>query len=60
MPPRRSCAPGSVSGTFVGLVAYAIVGWTWIDPIAGFVIAAFAVMEGREAWEGELVCDDED
>lgn len=30
-------------------------GWTWLDPIAGFVIAAFAVMEGREAWEGELV-----
>lgn len=59
MPPRRSCAWLSVS-TFVGLVAYAIVGWTWIDPIAGFVIAAFAVMEGREAWGGKLICDDED
>ena len=55
----KLCAWLSLS-TFVGLVAYAIVGWTWIDPVAGFVIAAFAVMEGREAWEGELVCDDED
>ena len=55
----KLCAWLSVS-TFVGLVAYAIVGWTWIDPIAGFVIAAFAVLEGREAWEGELVCDDDE
>ena len=55
----KLCAWLSVS-TFVGLVAYAIVGWTWIDPVAGFVIAAFAVLEGREAWEGELVCDEED
>lgn len=55
----KLCAWLSVS-TFVGLVAFAIVGWTWIDPIAGFVIAAFAIKEGREAWEGELVCDDDD
>ena len=25
---------------------------------AGFVIALFAISEGREAWQGELVCDD--
>lgn len=55
----KLCAWLSVS-TFVGLVAYAIVGWTWIDPVAGFIIAGFAVMEGREAWEGELVEDDDD
>ncbi len=53
----RLCAWLSVS-TFAGLLAYALVGWTWLDPAAGFVIAAFAVKEGREAWEGELVCDD--
>ncbi|MEE1941262.1 cation transporter [Streptomyces sp. TRM 70361] len=53
----RLCAWLSVS-TFAGLLAFAAFGWTWIDPVAGFVIAAFAVMEGREAWEGELVCDD--
>ncbi|WP_019711071.1 cation transporter [Streptomyces xinghaiensis] len=54
----RLCAWLSVS-TFTGLLAFAAFGWTWIDPVAGFVIAAFAVMEGREAWEGELVCDDD-
>jgi len=52
------CAWLSLS-TFVGLLAFALVGWTWIDPVAGFVIAAFALKEGREAWEGELVCDDD-
>jgi hypothetical protein len=53
----RLCAWLSVS-TFAGLLAYSVVGWTWLDAAAGFVIAAFAVKEGREAWEGELVCDD--
>jgi divalent metal cation (Fe/Co/Zn/Cd) transporter len=52
----RLCAWLSVS-TFAGLVAFAVLGWTWIDAVAGFVIAGFAVSEGREAWEGELVCD---
>lgn len=55
----RLCAVLSVS-TFVGLLAYLLLGWTWLDPVAGFVIAAFAVMEGHEAWEGELVDDHDD
>jgi divalent metal cation (Fe/Co/Zn/Cd) transporter len=55
----KLCAWLSVS-TFAGLVAYAMVGWTWLDPVAGFVIAAFAIKEGKEAWEGELVCDDDE
>ncbi len=55
----KLCAWLSVS-TFAGLLAYALLGWTWLDPVAGFVIAGFAIMEGREAWEGELVCDDDD
>jgi divalent metal cation (Fe/Co/Zn/Cd) transporter len=54
----RLCAWLSLS-TFAGLLAYALVGWTWLDPAAGLVIAAFAVKEGREAWQGELVCDDD-
>ena len=54
----KLCAWLSVS-TFAGLLAYGFVGWTWLDPVAGFVIALFAVKEGREAWQGELVCDDE-
>lgn len=53
----RLCAWLSVS-TFAGLAGFAAFGWTWLDPVAGFVIAIFAVSEGREAWEGELVCDD--
>jgi divalent metal cation (Fe/Co/Zn/Cd) transporter len=53
------CAWLSVS-TFAGLLGYALLGWTWLEPAAGFVIAAFALKEGREAWEGELVCDDDD
>jgi divalent metal cation (Fe/Co/Zn/Cd) transporter len=55
----RLCAWLSVS-TFAGLLGYALFGWTWIDPAAGFVIALFALNEGREAWHGELVCDDHD
>jgi divalent metal cation (Fe/Co/Zn/Cd) transporter len=47
----KLCAWLSVS-TFAGLVAFAVVGATWIDSLAGFVIAWFAVGEGREAWEG--------
>ena len=54
----KLCAWLSVS-TFAGLLGFALLGWTWIDPVAGFVIAAFALMEGKEAWEGELVEDDD-
>ena len=54
----RICVLLSIS-TLVGLGLYALVGWTWLDPVAGFVIAAFAIHEGREAWEGELVEEDE-
>lgn len=52
------CAWLSIS-TFAGLLTYALAGWTWLDPVAGFVIAAFALNEGKEAWEGELVCEDD-
>jgi divalent metal cation (Fe/Co/Zn/Cd) transporter len=55
----RLCAWLSVS-TLAGLAGFAAFGLGWIDPVAGFVIAYFAVREGREAWEGELVCEDED
>lgn len=54
----RICVLLSIS-TLAGLVAFAVTGATWIDPVAGFVIAAFAIREGREAWEGELVEDDD-
>ena len=40
----------------VGLVLNATVGWWWADPLAGLVIAAVAVNEGREAWRGKDCC----
>ncbi|MGB3945763.1 MAG: cation transporter [Candidatus Saccharimonadales bacterium] len=54
----RICVWLSVS-TLAGLVLFALTGAAWIDPVAGFIIAAFAIHEGREAWEGELVEDDD-
>ncbi|MDN3296355.1 cation transporter [Streptomyces ficellus] len=40
----------------VGLVVNATLGWSWADPLAALVIAAVAVKEGREAWQGEGCC----
>jgi divalent metal cation (Fe/Co/Zn/Cd) transporter len=40
----------------VGLLLNAALGWSWADPIAGLIIAAIAVKEGREAWRGEGCC----
>ncbi|MBM7026437.1 cation transporter [Clavibacter zhangzhiyongii] len=37
----------------VGLLADAVLGWSWADPVAGLVIAAVAVREGVEAWRGD-------
>ncbi|MBK8445656.1 MAG: cation transporter [Micropruina sp.] len=50
----RICVLLSIS-TLLGLGMFALTGAGWLDPIAGFVIAIFAIREGREAWEGELV-----
>lgn len=55
----RICVLLSIS-TLLGVGLYALTGAAWLDPVAGFVIAAFAIHEGREAWEGELVEDDDD
>ncbi|MGL5927610.1 MAG: cation diffusion facilitator family transporter [Dermatophilaceae bacterium] len=40
----------------LGLVLTATLGWSWADPIAGLVIAAVAVREGRDTWRGEGCC----
>jgi divalent metal cation (Fe/Co/Zn/Cd) transporter len=55
----KICVLLSIS-TLAGLGLYAVTGAAWLDPVAGFVIAAFAIHEGREAWEGELVEGDGD
>lgn len=48
----KICVLLSIS-TLVGVGLYALTGAAWLDPVAGFVIALFAVREGREAWEGQ-------
>lgn len=37
----------------VGLLANATLGWSWVDPLVGLVIAGVAVNEGVEAWRGD-------
>ena len=54
----RICVLLSIS-TLAGIGLFQLTGAAWLDPVAGFVIAAFAIHEGREAWEGELVEDDD-
>ncbi|HEY3062421.1 MAG TPA: cation transporter [Chloroflexota bacterium] len=41
----------------LGLAANTLVGWWWMDPIAGLVVAGIAVREGREAWTSGELCD---
>ncbi len=43
----------------VGLLVNAAVGWWWADTLAALFIAVLAAREGREAWRGELCCDDD-
>ena len=50
------CAYLSVA-LLVGLGANALLGWWWADPAAALVIAAVALLEGRESWRGEACCD---
>jgi divalent metal cation (Fe/Co/Zn/Cd) transporter len=49
------CAYLSIA-LLVGLLANALVGWWWADPLAALVIAGVAIREGRESWRGES-CD---
>jgi divalent metal cation (Fe/Co/Zn/Cd) transporter len=40
----------------VGLVANAIAGAWWLDPLVGLLIAGVAIREGLDAWRGEGCC----
>ena len=40
------------AAVLAGLIANSLWGWWWVDPVAGLVVAAMAVREGREAWRG--------
>jgi divalent metal cation (Fe/Co/Zn/Cd) transporter len=37
-----------------GVVANAALGWWWADPLAGLVIAAYALRESRIAWRLDI------
>ena len=41
----------------VGLLANALAGWWWADPVAALAISGIALNEGRETWRGEGCCD---
>jgi divalent metal cation (Fe/Co/Zn/Cd) transporter len=41
----------------LGLLANAALGWWWMDPLAGLVVATLAAREGREAWSSGELCD---
>jgi divalent metal cation (Fe/Co/Zn/Cd) transporter len=41
------------AGLLVGLLANAIAGWWWADPLVALGIGAVALREAREAWAGE-------
>lgn len=40
----------------MGLVANALFGWWWADPVAGLLIAGFAAKEGWELWHTTDLC----
>lgn len=40
----------------LGLALNATLGWSWADPVAALVIAAIAIKEGRDAWQGKGCC----
>ena len=44
------------AAVLAGLVLNAALGWRWADPVAGLVLAALAITEGRNAWRGDLCC----
>jgi divalent metal cation (Fe/Co/Zn/Cd) transporter len=41
----------------LGLVANSLLGWWWMDPVAGLLVAGLALKEGRDAWQNGDLCD---
>ena len=50
------CAYLSVA-LLAGLLANAVAGWWWADPLAALAVAAVAAREGRESWQGRGCAD---
>jgi divalent metal cation (Fe/Co/Zn/Cd) transporter len=40
----------------IGLLANTLLGLWWLDPTVGLLIAALAIREGKEAWNGDDCC----
>jgi len=49
------CA-AQAGAVLIGLAATAAFGWAWADPAIALLLAAWAVKEGIEAWEGNDCC----
>lgn len=45
------------AAVLISILANAVLGWWWLDPIASLAIAGVAVREGRQAWAGGLCGD---
>ena len=41
------------AAVLLGLALTAALGWTWVDPVVALILAGWAILEGREAWQGE-------
>jgi divalent metal cation (Fe/Co/Zn/Cd) transporter len=44
------------AAVLIGLLANTLLGWWWLDPAVGLLIAGLAVREGITAWRGEDCC----
>jgi divalent metal cation (Fe/Co/Zn/Cd) transporter len=44
------------AAVLAGLAANSLWGWWWLDPVVGLGVAALAVREGLEAWQGKNCC----
>lgn len=49
------CA-AQAGAVLIGLLATAVLGWTWLDPAVALLLAGWAIREGRQAWRGDDCC----
>jgi divalent metal cation (Fe/Co/Zn/Cd) transporter len=49
------CA-AQAGAVLIALAATATLGWSWLDPAIGLLLAGWAIYEGIQAWHGEDCC----
>ncbi|MGX7681228.1 cation transporter [Jatrophihabitans sp. DSM 45814] len=49
------CA-GQAAAVLIGLAVTGAYGWSWVDPAIALLLAAWAIREGVEAWQGDDCC----